>query len=328
MGDVSEMLQTQETFESTLEKEQDASADTEKLESTERNHLVVLVHGLHGASTDLIAIKDALEAANLDIVVHCASCNDGFLFTHDGIDKGGTRLANEICDLLTDKTQITRISIIGHSLGGMYSRYCVGVLHERGFFQQIKPENLITIATPHVGSRRPPNGFFNHAALLVTRNAFSITGKQLMVEDQRTEGPILLEMSRPESKYFKALELFSTRILFANVANDIQVNYSTAAILPCNPHTKGSTLSGSVMVFKEFDHKVFLETLSEEEFFRRDAKREILVEILKNLQQLEWKRIDVYLNSFWSHEKIVMKRKWMGQDAKEIIDLIVDQFSD
>lgn len=51
--------------------------------------------------------------------------------------------------------------------------------------------------TSSVGSRRPPNGLFNHAALLVTRNAFSITGKQLMVEDQGTEGPILLEMSRP-----------------------------------------------------------------------------------------------------------------------------------
>lgn len=69
MGDVSEMAQTQEIIDSTPEKELDASADTEKLESTERNHLVVLVHGLHGSSTDLIAIKEALEAANLDIVV-------------------------------------------------------------------------------------------------------------------------------------------------------------------------------------------------------------------------------------------------------------------
>lgn len=76
-----------------------------------------------------------------------------------------------------------------------------------------------------------------------------------MLEDSDEEGslPLLASMALPgnllnssktfaddvqESCFYKALEVFRERTLFANVTNDIQVPYSTAAIMPRNPYLK------------------------------------------------------------------------------------------
>lgn len=40
------------------------------------------------------------------------------------------------------------------SLGGLYSRYCVGLLYERGFVDRVQPVNYISLSSPHMGSRR------------------------------------------------------------------------------------------------------------------------------------------------------------------------------
>lgn len=59
--------------------------------------------------------------------------------TVDGIDRGGERLADEIENLVSTMPNVKKFSIIGHSLGGCYARYCIGVLYSRGFFERIMP---------------------------------------------------------------------------------------------------------------------------------------------------------------------------------------------
>ncbi len=50
------------------------------------------------------------------------------------------------------------ISVIGHSLGGIYGRCLIGLMMEEGLFnpdvpRPIIPLNYISLATPHLGSR-------------------------------------------------------------------------------------------------------------------------------------------------------------------------------
>ncbi len=70
-----------------------------------------------------------------------------------------------------------------------------------------------------------------------------------MLEDDAIN-PILLKMSQPSMRYIdfffnledspfiEGLKNFQKRVIYANVLNDIQVPYSTAAITPKNPYLK------------------------------------------------------------------------------------------
>jgi len=287
-------------------------------------HLVVCSHGLHGTGADFSFIKEVLGNTSDKLQIHAALCNDGFLKTHEGVEVGGKKLAEEILKIVEKDPSIKKFSMIGHSLGGIYSRYCLGILHENGFFEKYEPINFITLASPHMGSRRPMKGFFNPLAALVTKFAFSRTGRQLMLEDKDEEFPLLYRMSSKESHFFKALSLFKKRVLYANIDNDIQVPYCTAAIVPRNPYKKNNgNVEFSLSV--EFPHMVESslssesgESVMEELAFENDHMKEQLRYMMQNLRSLEWERFDVYFSNFLSHEKIVTKRPWMADNGQDI----------
>ena len=77
---------------------------------------------------------------NLHILV--AKRNSGS-FTYDGIELGGERVCQEIEEeieqLARAGQEIKRLSVVGYSLGGLVSRYAVGLLDSKGFFEKIKP---------------------------------------------------------------------------------------------------------------------------------------------------------------------------------------------
>lgn len=45
--------------------------------------------------------------------------------------------------------------MVGHSLGGLYIRYCIGLMEESGFFARfhVTPACFVTVASPHLGVR-------------------------------------------------------------------------------------------------------------------------------------------------------------------------------
>lgn len=108
---------------------------------TETTHLIVLQHGLHGDESDWGYFKQVLDVSFPDkVLVHISTCNSKTRFsTHDGIDAGGQRLAEEILQLVQTNPCLRHFSIIGHSLGGLYARYAVGVLFAEGFFDRVEP---------------------------------------------------------------------------------------------------------------------------------------------------------------------------------------------
>jgi hypothetical protein len=64
-------------------------------------------------------------------------------FTYDGIELGGERVAYEIEETLEELArnghQIKKLSVIGYSLGGLISRYALGLLFHKGLFEKIQP---------------------------------------------------------------------------------------------------------------------------------------------------------------------------------------------
>jgi hypothetical protein len=92
-------------------------------------HLVVLVHGLNGSPSELNFILKELTAQHPEALVKIPHCNYGR--TGDGILQGSQRLFEWILNEMT-KNEITHLSFIAHSLGGIYARGCIGNLYEYG----------------------------------------------------------------------------------------------------------------------------------------------------------------------------------------------------
>ena len=134
--------------------------------------------------------------------------------------------------------------MIGHSLGGLFCRFAIGPLSQWEEFDRLELCNFITLATPHLGTRRPNSSFINTVIDTWTRNVLSITGQQLLLEDSAfsSSKPLLAHLADPNSMFFKTLARFKRRVLYANLIGDFQVAYSTSSIRH-NPHPAPSDLT-------------------------------------------------------------------------------------
>lgn len=217
-------------------------------------HLVVLVHGLWGNTShfDYIAqelregaYNDWNEVEEEQLVVYTATLNEGFR-TYDGIDVCGFRVAQEIVDQVdfleqSSSDKITKFSMVGYSLGGLISRYALGMLYKSQFFKRrdIELLNFTTFCTPHVGVLAPGRNFavrvFNTTVPWLLGNS----GKQMFLKDcvsnhgldGTDEGlPLIYLMSLETSVFYKALQGFKYKCLYANIINDKRTAWWTSGI--------------------------------------------------------------------------------------------------
>jgi hypothetical protein len=119
-----------------------------------------------------------------DSLVHIAVCNAsqprfGGNLTHDGIDSGGERLAREIraCIENQECRKLHYISFVGNSMGGLFSRYAIGILYEpdTGTICGLTPISFITTVTPHLSL----HGFVSPVVEQVVANLHRCGGAQL-----------------------------------------------------------------------------------------------------------------------------------------------------
>lgn len=122
-------------------------------------HIVVLVHGNNGSPTDFDAVERALVAkfGREQLLVVKSSANHQS--TSLGVEIGGTRLAKEVVDAvlaheLDPRVARYKLSMVGHSLGGLYARFAVVQLMEALSMLNMEYVSFMTICTPHLGSRR------------------------------------------------------------------------------------------------------------------------------------------------------------------------------
>lgn len=81
------------------------------------------------------------QYSNDELYLLLAKRNSGS-FTYDGIERGGERVCAEIEEeikAIRDKGgKVSKLSIVGYSLGGLVSRYAVGLLHAKGVLDEVE----------------------------------------------------------------------------------------------------------------------------------------------------------------------------------------------
>jgi hypothetical protein len=206
-------------------------------------HLIVLVHGWKGNPSEMESLRELLllrgeekESHKTNVfkrkertLVHSAVCNDGQ--THDGIEAGGTRLANEINNLIQElwnrESQNVRISLVGNSLGGLYARYALSLIQWQGHRkkQMIIPHHFVTTATPHLGIGHQQTYLpLPRFVEIPIAHAIRRTGKDLFRISNIIEDMTL------DDKFTAPLSRFRRRIAYINVyGTDFQVPTPTAA---------------------------------------------------------------------------------------------------
>lgn len=196
--------------------------------SPPNHHLFVLVHGLQGQPGDLACLKEALLASSSRPSVHLSTCNTER--TDDGVASGGLRLAEELRAVVAATPRATHLSVVGNSLGGLYARYALPLLHDDATSTVcgLVPATFLTTATPHLGV-----GAYGHLSLIprpLQRASSLVLGKtvrELLLCDAKPQ--LLLRMAT-EARYLRALACFQRRILYANAVNDALVSYETASV--------------------------------------------------------------------------------------------------
>jgi len=212
-----------------------------------------------------------------------------------------------------------KLSLIGHSLGGLIIRYCIGLMKNRNTFDLFIPHIYMTFATPHLGSRRS-TGFINSLIGWYTKSYIDKTGKELLLEDGNP--PLLKILSDPQQEYFQALESFKYRIIYSNIRNDIPVPFCSSAIIDVNPYPQNINEDEFLIDYPHIikESKIIPDTNIDYSLcFIDDEKGEDLRYILFNLHLLEWKRYDVLFSHILAHEMIIYKKKLIdGLDGKDI----------
>lgn len=152
--------------------------------------------------------------------------------------------------------QVTSISFIGHSLGGLTQTYAIAYIHKHSpdFFKHIRPLNFVTLASPFLGLSNE-NPIYIKFALgfgLVGRTGQDLgltwraptlarSGWSTMIAGMGTEGQRKQRQLDPGSKPLlrilpagpahQVLRLFKNRTVYSNVVNDGVVPLRTSCLL-------------------------------------------------------------------------------------------------
>lgn len=220
----------------------------------EPTHLVVLAHGVGGLASDLAYLAKLLRAYP-DVLVFAPRCNEPVLAPFEGVAVGGERIVSEVLAEISQRPALRKLSLVGHSLGGLYVRYAAGVLYGRCGCTLI-PLNMVTLATPHLGVTRPRTrpplrgGAFNRAFQVVSERMCAQLGVELNLSDT-ADGMVPLLVRLAHGDFLCALRSFRRRSLYANVYNDFLVPFCTAALQPYNPYRRGEA---SLLTSERYPH--------------------------------------------------------------------------
>ena len=260
------------------------------------NHLVVLIHGVNGFASDCEYIGREIRKANAgrNIYIAAPTVNQGL--SHDGILLGSKRYVRWIKTHIKRNPSITQLSIIGHSLGGLYARCIVGLLWKDNVLApkgKLKGHTLITLATPHLPPRQWDHLFGRKFGAWMLQALIGKSGKDLLlfhhgprksrhVSSNNVDGdadtntsrsleedmPILQQMAVSPT-YLDPLRNFTRLLTYANVKSDPVINYANAALSPtdlCPKRTEETQGGKNVAKPLVFEHSRVVEDLEKSGF--------------------------------------------------------------
>ncbi|CAM6103988.1 unnamed protein product [Calypogeia fissa] len=351
--------------------EGETSVGDEGAADSRPDHLVILVNGIVGSANDWrFAANRMRTRLGRNVAIHCSS-NNSALKTFDGVDVMGRRLANEVRQVIDRTPSATRISFLAHSLGGLVTRYAIAelyrppILHIRDVGDGVtgrrdnsaieepsevtigglKPENFITLASPHLGCRGTAQLPFLLGIQVLEKTAPSLahwfvgkTGKHLFLTDATgKELPLLRKMVTDckEGQFISSLGAFKRRTLYANVVNDHMVGWRTSSIRlksekpdvnrkPVDPKYPHIILEEEPVPPLGQDLTVGV--------LRREGKRgdDLLEEeMVAGLTRIAWHRVDVRFKgekgSYQAHNIIQVKNEKIHRAGADVIEHIIDK---
>lgn len=151
----------------------------DRVSSSTEWHLVVLVHGYQGKSIDMRVVKAALLGAVPHLTILSAE-TIGEITDFD-IFEQGSQLASEVVKFISlQATPPTKLSFVGHSMGGLVVRSALPLLMEFRSIMHV----LLTLNTPHLGFLQKPSALIGTGLWLfkVLKNTYSLD--QLTMKDQ------------------------------------------------------------------------------------------------------------------------------------------------
>ncbi|KAK1420901.1 hypothetical protein QVD17_22864 [Tagetes erecta] len=296
------------------------------------DHLVIMVNGIIGSASDWgYAAKQFVKMLPDKVIVHCSECNSSTL-TFDGVDRMGERLAEEVMEVAKRWPQVSKISFVAHSLGGLVARYAIGKLYENrpvggssdsndkigsdseqcneqvceARIAGLKPVNFITVATPHLGSRGHRQlpllcgvPFLEKSASQTAHWIAGRSGKHLFLTDNDDgELPLLIRMvnDSKDIKFISALGSFKRRVAYANANYDHMVGWETSSIRRQHELPKSNLLSEN----EKYPHVVYVEQDQQEASgaIQNGTPASVSPDdfeemMIRGLTQKPWERVDV-----------------------------------
>ena len=294
-------------------------------------HLVLLIHGVNGYATDLEYIQERIKSVS-NTIVEAPTCNQGY--THSGIQAGAERYFNWLKNYCTIN-DIQELSILGHSLGGLYARYLVGLLFKEEWIPlKLKPKYFICLSTPHLPIRYYDRFFPKAVSSVVARWLIGKSGAEMLMIDTHkntfsiadrfrksgTSGrdmdvptvPLLVKLC--DTEFIQGLASFEKLVCYANIRHDPVVNYANAALSRFDYCNKQAYLQ-----FKNVDlpHIFLHKDPIDLEFVPEDVDEELLI----RLGSLAWTRYGIIPSRpILAHADMVIKFKY----SKFILGSIVN----
>jgi hypothetical protein len=255
-------------------------------------HLVILHRGIFGSP--LTDIQNYMKK-NLGCMYDIIDTDiDDFYHTTRGIEYCGIRLASHIIKIINLSNSYKQISFIGHSFGGIIIRYAVGILYEKKIFDKIIPSVYISISSPHMGIYQSVQTIGCICVRSITKYMCGQTGKEILFKDNKK---ILVEISKPDSLYIRAIKLFDKRILYGNIIKDSYTPFETSCIYPYR------IISVDCGKIKEIDRYLSDTNIS----------NKYVEEIYKNLNSICWIRKCVDLSTHTIPHIAIIGRNILGK---------------
>ena len=220
-------------------------------------HLIVFVHGLLGHANDLRQFKSKIvhhlnsdPNSDTEFTYLFSKCNQSNTFDH--LITMGSKLANEVVEFAQDigMDKISRISFVGHSLGGLIIR--VAIRNER--LQELSNHfhSLITFGTPHL-SQALNNHMILGAALRLYQSIYSAACiDQLYLNDHEDKRECLLYRLSQDTNLlsFKKIYVFGSE-------QDQYVHFEGALLSPLCNYKDYSTFDQSLQpIYREMQRNI------------------------------------------------------------------------
>ncbi|KAJ3325880.1 hypothetical protein HDV06_002265 [Boothiomyces sp. JEL0866] len=280
-------------------------------------HLVLLIHGVNGYASDMDYIAEKIhKIAPKDTIIQAPLCNQKL--SHDGILVCAQRYLKWIKWFIDKYENINEISMLGHSLGGLYGRCLVGLLYKENIIpDRLKPRNFIALSTPHLPPAHQDWLFGKSLRNWGLKMLIGKSGIDLAMEDDHDK-PILLQMS--EEPFTKPLSMFNKLILYANIRHDPVINYGNALLCRKDyPVRKAEKLHGQKSWPVVFQHDEPLEDYDCKDLQHNDK-------IMQQLMQLPWERYGIVPSRpLIAHADMIIK-SWSLKHGEPIIDHIAAHF--